>query len=411
MKNLKITLSILLLLISTLVSGQEALNNYLKTAGENNPAVKAKFDEYMSALQKAPQVKALPDPQVAFAYFMKPVETKAGPQEFKFSASQMFPWFGTLKAKENASLELAKAKYEMFSEAKSKLFQDVKSSYFNLYFNTKAIEITKENINILASFQKLAIIKVEAGMVSLVDEYRIEMEIGDLENQLALLRDKQILIETVFNKLLNVDKSTTIIIPATLWDQDIKLSQEAVLDSIQKNNHQILSLNLQQESLKYRKEAAKKAGKPSFNLGFDYTFVGKGDNNAMAGSDVFVFPKVGITIPLYRKKYKAMVREVLYLESAKTAEKVNKTNALESLLEKAWFNYRDADRRIDLYLSQFQLAERSIKLIETSYITGNKNFEEILRMERRLLKYNLELEKAHSDKHAAIAFVHYLMGR
>ncbi|GAG99528.1 unnamed protein product [marine sediment metagenome] len=37
---------------------------------------------------------------------------------------------------------------------------------------------------------------------------------------------------------------------------------------------------------------------------------------------------------------------------------------------------------------------------QTDYTTGNKNFEEVLRMERKILKFNLELEKARADKQA-----------
>jgi cobalt-zinc-cadmium efflux system outer membrane protein len=33
-----------------------------------------------------------------------------------------------------------------------------------------------------------------------------------------------------------------------------------------------------------------------------------------------------------------------------------------------------------------------------------------LRMERRLLSYALELQKAYADKQASIAFINYLMG-
>ena len=170
---------------------------------------------------------ALPDPTVAFGYFISPVETRVGPQQFKISASQMFPWFGTLKAKENVSVQLAKAKYEVFLEAKSKLFNEVRSTYFNIYFNRRAIEITKENLTILNTFQKLANIKVETGKVSAVDEYRIEMEIGDLENQLALLLDKQKVLEVMFNNLLNVEKDEYVVTPDILWTDDLALGKEA----------------------------------------------------------------------------------------------------------------------------------------------------------------------------------------
>ena len=45
-----------------------------------------------------------------------------------------------------------------------------------------------------------------------------------------------------------------------------------------------------------------------------------------------------------------------------------------------------------------------------SYSTDAQDFDEVLRMERELLKYELEKEKAVSDKNASIAFVNYLMG-
>jgi hypothetical protein len=49
--------------------------------------------------------------------------------------------------------------------------------------------------------------------------------------------------------------------------------------------------------------------------------------------------------------------------------------------------------------------------LETEYATANKNFEEILRMERKVLQYHLALEKAVADKQATIAFIYYLMGK
>ena len=101
------------------------LDRYLIIAAENNPGLESRFNEYLAALEVSPQVKALPDPQLAFGYFIQPVETRVGPQEFRISASQMFPWFGTLKSKENVAIQTAKAKYEAFEEAKSKLFNEI----------------------------------------------------------------------------------------------------------------------------------------------------------------------------------------------------------------------------------------------------------------------------------------------
>ncbi len=410
MKNFRYIACGLLLLISSMLFAQQELDNYLQSAAENNPGLKAKFNNYMAALELAPQVKALPDPQVAFGYFISPVETRVGPQTLRISASQMFPWFGTLKARESVAIELAKAKYEGFLEAKSKLFNEVRSTYFNIYFNGRAIEITRENLILLNTFQKLANIKSVSGKASALDEYRIEMEIGDLENQLALLLDKQYVLEFMFNNLLNVESKQKVKTPGILWNNDLELGKEQVLDSIRSKNHQLLMLSLQQEALTFRRELADKKGLPDLSVGLDYTFVGQG-TISLAGTDAFVFPMVGFTIPLYRNKYKAMVNEVVYLQEAKGFERIEKENLLETILETAWKEYLDADRRIHLYMSQLELAGQSLKLLETEYATGINNFEEILRMERRVLKYGLEHEKARSDKQAAISFINYLMGR
>ena len=412
MKKSKISIlifSTILLWLHFTAGAQEMLEPYLVMAAERNPGLRSRFNEYMAALESAPQVKALPDPQLAFGYFIQPVETRVGPQEFRISATQMFPWFGTLGAKEDVAIQVAKAKYEAFEEAKSKLFNDVRSTYYNLYFNRKAIGTVQDNIEILNTFQKLALIKVEAGIVSPVDEYRIEMEIGDLENHLALLRDQQLSLEVAFFNLLNTAREE-VLLPDVLWDHGPALTKQALLDSIMVRNHQLIGLELQREVQVFKQELARKSGGPDFSVGLDYIFVGQGENN-LSGKDAFMFPKIGITIPLYRNKYKAMVNEAVYLEAAKADEKIDRENMIKTLFENSWKQLLDADRRIILYADQLQLAGQSIQLLETEYTTASKNFEEILRMERKQLFYALELERARSDKQAAVSFIDYLAGK
>lgn len=409
-KFIKYIFSLLLIAFSLSGNAQDQLNSYLEQAAENNPGLKARFNEYMAAMEIAPQVKALPDPQVAFGYFIKPVETRVGPQRFKISLSQMLPWFGTTGAKEDVAVQAAKAKFEAFQEAKSKLFNEVRSNYYNLYFTGKGIQLTRENIELLESIQKMANIKVEAGLVPALDQYRIEMEMGDLENQLALLLDKFNAQEVMFRNLLNNDTLPSVNLPDELWETEPAISKMAMLDSIRLQNHQLLALDMQAESYRLKQEVARLTGSPEIRLGLDYTVVQKGKNN-LAGTDALVLPTVGLSIPLYRNKYRAMINEAVYEETAKKEERVNKQNVLESVFEQSWNDFSDAKRRVELNRRQAGLAKQSLQLLETAYTTDSKNFEEVLRMERRLLKYQLELEKALADKQAALSFIDYLMGR
>ncbi|MCF8222663.1 MAG: TolC family protein [Bacteroidales bacterium] len=410
MKIIKYITFIFFIAGSSLLSGQEDLNNYLREAAENNPGLKARFNEYMAALEKVPQAGSLPDPQLAFSWFISPVETRMGPQQLRLSLSQFFPWFGTLRDRENAAIKSARARYELFEESKSALYKDIKALYFNLYFFDSSTDITRENIQLLEVIRKLAEVKLESGLVSALDEYRISMEINDLENQLLLLNDKYLSLETEFRNLVGSDNIGQISIPDSLWLDDFSLGRMQAMDSVLSGNHSLLSLEFRKAAINYEKDAAEKAGLPDFRIGLDYIVTGRGDDN-LSGKDAFAFPTIGISIPIYRNKYRAMVKEAGYREEASINEAEDRVNALETLFENAWRDYRDADRRVKLNEEQARLAENSLRLLEEQYSTASINLEEILRMERRLLQYKLEYEKAKADKQAAIAFIYYLMGK
>jgi len=154
---------------------------------------------------------------------------------------------------------------------------------------------------------------------------------------------------------------------------------------------------------------------PQFNLGVDYIVVGPSSNEMLSasesGRDALMLPKVGISVPLYRKKYTSMVREAVYQQEAVQYQKIDRVNILENIYEKASTDYRDALRRVDLHNRQLDLAQKALRILETEYATDGKNFEEILRMERQVLMHSLELQKSKADLNASIAFIHYLMGR
>jgi cobalt-zinc-cadmium efflux system outer membrane protein len=399
-------------LLAFTINAQTELDEYLKIGAENNPELKSKFAVYHATLEQIPQVGTLPDPQVIFGYFIAPLETRNGPQQSKLGFNQLLPWFGTLNAKEDVVIQRAKANYELFEDAKSKLFFDIKSAYYNVYFTQKGIEITEENITILKTFQNLAIIKIETGKASIVDEMRVEIEINELKNKLAYLKDSKWTLEIEINELLNDSVVHVIKIPKVLWDDTLAHSKEILLDTITSQNHLIKQIEHRILSWKNTEIVGRKVGSPQISLGLDYYFVGKSNNpdGAVNNGRDAVMAKIGISIPLYRKKYNAIVNEAIFQIKASKHEKESKKNQLTILFEKSYRDYLDANRRIDLYTRQLQLANKSIAVLLTAYSNNGEDFEEVLRMERKVLGYALALHNARTDKNAAVAFITYLTG-
>ena len=73
-----------------------SLEKLLTYAAYHNPELEAAFDRWKAALEKIPQVRALPDPRLTYAYYIENVETRVGPQRHRLDLSQTFPWFGKL---------------------------------------------------------------------------------------------------------------------------------------------------------------------------------------------------------------------------------------------------------------------------------------------------------------------------
>ncbi|MCZ6900575.1 MAG: TolC family protein [Bacteroidetes bacterium] len=403
----------LISLIPNLVLAQQELNNYQKMASENNPRLKSLFQHYMAALERLPQAKALPDPQVAFGIFISPVETRVGAQRATISVSQMFPWFGQLKAQEQVEVQIAKSRYKLFEDAKFRLGFEVKATYNNLYVLREAIDITSENIELMSTFKQLAIVKFEGGRGSFVDVLRVEMEMAELENQLELLNDRQMPLQVKFKELLNTDIGGPVIFPDTLWQDQLTLNKQAIYDSILFQNPLLKKLDYQILSLEREVEVAQKSGMPSFNVGLNYINVQERTDVTIAdnGKDAFILPQVGVRIPLYRKKYQAMIKEKEIKQQAIRYEKEDTSNKLATNLEEGYKDYLGANRRIALYQRLHGLAKQSLDILMAEYTSAGSDFEEILRMGRQVLKYALELEKARADQNTSVAYIQYLMGK
>lgn len=402
---------IILFVLVPSIKAQQNIEDYLLIAAENNPELQGLFKQYMADLEKVPQVGTLPDPTIAFGYFIQPIETRNGPQQAKISMTQMFPWFGTLSNKKKVVEMRAQSSYTLFEYAKSNLFYRVKSRYYESFYLDRALTISKENRNWLESIMELTQFNISTGKSSSVDNYRLEMELNRLDYQIAVLKDYRLKNQLKFNNLLNRDKDSSIIIPEKL-EPILLLSKETLKDSVLNHNNELQSLDYLLKSLDYQKKVQQKEGMPSFSIGIEYAFIGEA-NNAMSssGDDAVIFPKVGLSIPLYRRKYRAKIKEIAYQKDALKYKKQGIENKVIRLLDETWIDYKDASRRYEYYHHQIELVHKSLNILQKDYSTGKGDFEDLLLMYQKQLSYSIEAIKAESDRNTAQAFMLYLQGK
>ncbi|PRY01413.1 outer membrane protein TolC [Pontibacter ummariensis] len=391
---------------------ERPLDKYLALGGANNPKLKALFTQYLAALEQIPQVGTLPDPQVTFGYFIQPIETRVGAQKATFSASQMFPWFGTLEAQELVAAQKAKVKYHLFHEAMVELYRDIRVTYNDLYYLQTATRITEENLEILKAFKELAQTYFETDQAGLSSVLQVEIEEEELRSRLEYLVDSKEPLVTKFEQLLNTDLEEPVAFPDSLWEEELLLEKEEIFQVLLAKNPRLLHMDEQAQVYEEQVKVAEKLGLPSFTLGGTYTNVVPRDGVELPdnGQDAIIFPQVGVKLPIYRKKYKAMQKEALLEKEAVQLRKENLENELLTELEQEYRDLLEARRRVALYKRLTRLAEESFTLLQEEFSTGSKSFEEVLRMERQLLNYRLELAEARTNLNNQVYNINYLMG-
>jgi outer membrane protein TolC len=152
-----------LFLSASILYSQDSLSYYIEIAAKNNPGLKASLNQYIASLEKIHQVGSLPDPQVTFGYFIRPMELIMGKQVADITLMQMFPWFGSLPAAKSEASLMARARYESFRDAKLNLFYAVKSAFYRLYKLQKEIKISEDNLEILKSYEQLTLSRFKSG--------------------------------------------------------------------------------------------------------------------------------------------------------------------------------------------------------------------------------------------------------
>jgi outer membrane protein TolC len=392
------------------MSFAQTLDDYFKIAAENNPGIKAVYNEYEAALQKVPQVNTLPDPVFSFGYFISPVETRVGPQQAKFSLTQMFPWFGTLKAQGNTAAIMAEAKFQSFIDARNKLYFQVASAYYPLYELKDWIRIEQENIRILESYKTIATQKFKNGTGTMVDVLRVDIMLEEAQTNLSILRVKEKPLLTAFNKLLNRTENESVFIKDALKTET--LTDNIRKDSLIAANPKLKALDLKIEALKASELAARKQGMPKLGIGLDYVIVGERNDIEIPdnGKDVFM-PMVSVSIPIFRAKYNASVKEAQLMQESYAYQKQEVVNTLISDYELVWFQVQQHLQLLSLYEQQIQTSQQSLNLLLTSYGNSGKDFEEVLRMQQQLLKYQKMSATALAQYHIAVEKINYLTSK
>jgi cobalt-zinc-cadmium efflux system outer membrane protein len=388
------------------------LEDYLRYAALQNPALKAAFYEWSSVLKRSGYAGALPDPSVSYTYFIESVETRVGPQRQAFRLRQSFPWFGTLDAKKDVTVEAANAAFQKFESQKLKLFYEVKAAYYDYYYLGREIDITRDNLELLTFWESVARAKYRVALKQHPDVIKAQVELGKLEDRLHTVQD---MVEPAVAKLRAVTglpDSVSPPVPAAIEVEETMVSRDSVIARVLANNPDLRSLVHLIDKARAGERLAGKSSWPSLFVGFDYIDVGEAANPNVtdSGKDAYM-ASVGLSLPIWFGANKAKKQEAEAQYRKAQFNLADAKNRLTAIAEKMVFDYEDALRKTRLYRDGLvPKAQQSLNANYTAYQAGETDFLNLLDAQRQLLDFQLQFERSKSNLAISRAEIEMITG-
>ena len=388
------------------ISNAQQLDVLVDEALANNPEIQTFELKYQVAKERVNEANTLPNTELGVGYFVGEPETRTGAQRFKISAKQMLPSFGAITARENYINSLADAVYEDITIVKRKLVASVSQSYYNLYAIKEKQVVLDENIELLKTYEKLALTSVEVGKASAVDVLRLQMRQNELKQLRQILEQNYLAELTTFNKLLNRDKNTEVIIVNGLV---MPLEGELINSDNLALHPELLKYDKLYTSVEQSELLNQKESNPMLGFGLDYIAVSERPNMDFSdnGKDI-VMPMVSVSIPIFNNKYKSKSKQNELKQQEILAQKESRLNTLETLLDKAIKSSNSARISYDTQTKNLKQAKDAETILVKSYETGTIDFNDVLDIQELQLKFQMNQIESIKNYYLQRTIINYL---
>ncbi|MBD0776885.1 TolC family protein [Maribacter sp. ANRC-HE7] len=404
MKNLKII--VCLLFVSTISKAQQ-LQTYIEEANSNNPEIQAYNLRYNIAEEKVNEVDWIPNTEFSVGYFVSEPETRTGAQRARIGFKQMLPWFGTITARENYATSMAETEYVEITIAKRKLALSVAEIYYKLYEIRTQHKILDKNIQLLKTYEKLALTSVEVGKASAVDVLRLQIRQNELVQKKEVLEQQVLGIQTALNKLLNreYDKSVETVTFLPLPDEDTISSYDAL-----KFNPELLKYDKLYESVSQAELLNQREGLPMIGFGVDYLPVSEmADMNFSDNGKDILMPMISVTVPLFNNRYKSITKQNELRQKEIEMQKKQRLNVLESAFAKATSQRNQARIAYNTQKQNLKQAKDAEQILIKNYETGTIDFNDVLDIQELQLKFELNQVESIQMYYIQSALINYLI--
>jgi len=390
---------------------QLSIEEAVATALSENPSLAEMQARYEALAEIPSQLGTLPDPILSLNALNLPTDTFNVGQEamtqMQIGIGQTIPFPGKLALREGASEFEALAAGNSVDELRLLLIRNTKSSWWQLYYLDRALDVVDRNQDLLRQFIQVAKTKYEVGDGLQQDTLLAQLELSKLFDQKIRLRAVRKNQAIRLNVLMDTSPNSLILLPNNVSTDMPDLIKENLLYERAESIRPLLKekenyLNAAQSRLKL----ARKQYYPDFRLGVAYGNR-SGENPPPRGgarSD-FLSVMFSVNLPIYQKRKldRAVGQRSLELRQSNDSFR-DKWAVVRSEISSATTDYLEAKELFALFKGGIiPQARQTVASMLAGYQVSEVDFLNLVGSQVTLLNYEVQYWKALTDANQALA--------
>jgi outer membrane protein TolC len=390
-----------------------SLEWYVTRALATSPEMNAAFARWRRAVLGISRARRLPDPTISYAYFVRSVETRVGPQRHRLSLRQAFPWPTQLSAGgESAALE-AQAEERRFEALALALRERVARAYWELWRVRRTHQAQLEQDDVLDGIAASVRGRVEVGGASLADLSQLQLRIERHHDHRDLHRERARTAAAELRGVVGLAPGTPV--PTTAESPATRAIAEDpdALYAAVRRHPSITAVDSLARSSEEAADSEDAARLPTFALGVDWIETGDAAMSGVedSGKDPLIV-SVSMSVPLWQGSYSDASDAHRARAIERRAEGEAAIRRAEAALEAALSHLRDTERRVRLHeRTLVPQAEAVYSSVLGAYHTGASSIAQLLLSVQDLLELQVQLVEARADHAVAWAHAEQLVGR
>lgn len=374
------------------LTSASSLDDYLRYAMLNRPAVAAAYYDWLGAIEKIPGARTPSDPRVTFQMDIQDLITSLMP-----GLTVDFPGPGKLAAAGSAATSESRIKYWVFEKTVLQAAFEVKQAVYELALLDRRIELDRQALSLLNDLEKLAEARNAAGQMALPDVLKVQIERQRLQADIDNLEDSRAPLQARFKASLGLSKEQGAPpAPASLapelsppghWEQ---LLAEAL-----GRNPELRQMEEEIHLAEAGVTLARRAVIPDFSAGVEAD---------VRMSPWLVRPQAGMTLPVWRERIASDLAAAQAGKQAASARLNERQIALAIEFADKRYLVREGER--NLRLAQDSLlpkARLSLEAARSAYAAGSADFQSVQESRRMLLDLEIAAAEARTQRDIALA--------